>query len=209
MTRTIAIVTPILDDWVSFAVLVEEISNLFTGSDVAFHIYAIDDGSSIPFDVDAVPLPAASCILAIELIRLAANLGHQRAIAVGLSAIAESTVIDAVPVMDGDGQDRPVDIALLLAASFRHPQHIVFARRAKRSESYPFRLWYGAYKLLFYALTGQPINYGNFCLIPIAAARRLVHMPELCNLPASIMRSRLPYTTVRQRAAAALLAGRE
>ena len=82
MTRTIAIVTPILGDWVSFAVLVEELSNLFTGSDVAFHIYAIDDGSSIPFDVDAVPLPAASCILTIELIRLAANLGHQRAIAV-------------------------------------------------------------------------------------------------------------------------------
>jgi hypothetical protein len=197
MTRAIAIVTPILDDWVSFAVLVEEISNLFTGSDFAFHIYAVDDGSSIPFDADAVVLPEASCILSIEVIRLAANLGHQRAIAVGLSTMAESTAIDGVLVMDGDGQDRPVDIAPLLAASFRHPRHVVLAQRAKRSESYAFRLWYGVYRLLFYALTGQPINFGNFCLIPMAAVPRLAHMPELWNnLAASIMRSRLAYTKV-------------
>jgi len=197
MTRTIVIVTPILDDWVSFAVLVAEISSLFTGSDFAFHICAVDDGSTIPFDASAVALTEASCILSIEVIRLAANLGHQRAIAVGLSAIAESTSIDAVLVMDGDGQDRPVDIALLLASSSRHPRHVVLAERAKRSESYGFRLWYGVYRLLFYALTGQPINFGNFCLIPMAAVRRLAHMPELWNnLAASIMRSRLAYTTV-------------
>jgi hypothetical protein len=177
MTRTIAIVTPILDDWVSFAVLVEEISCLFTGSDFTFHICAVDDGSIIPFDPNAVALPEPSCILSIEVIRLAANLGHQRAIAVGLCANAESTAIDSVLVMDGDGQDRPVDIALLLATSFRHPQHIVLAQRAKRSESFVFRLWYGLYRLLFYALTGQPINFGNFSLIPMAAVRRLAHMP--------------------------------
>ena len=197
MTRTIAIVTPVLDDWVSFAVLVAEISNLFTGSDFAFRVYAVDDGSNVAFDADAVALPEASCIHSIEVISLAANLGHQRAIAVGLCAIAESTDVDAVLVMDADGQDRPVDIALLLGTSFRHPRHVVLAKRARRSESYTFRLWYGVYRLLFYALTGQPINFGNYCVIPMAAVRRLAHMPELWNnLAASIMRSRLAYTTV-------------
>jgi polyisoprenyl-phosphate glycosyltransferase len=197
MTRTIAIVTPVLDDWVSFAVLVAEISNLFTGSEFAFRVYAVDDGSSVAFDADAVVLPEASCILSIEVISLAANLGHQRAIAVGLCAIAESTDIDAVLVMDSDGQDRPVDITLLLATGFRHPPHIVLAKRARRSESYTFRLWYGVYRLLFYMLTGQPINFGNYCVMPLAAVRRLAHMPELWNnLAASIMRSRLAYTTV-------------
>lgn len=197
MTWTIAIVTPILDDWVSFTVLVDEISNLFSGSEFAFHICAVDDGSSIPFDADAVALPEASCILSIEVIRLAANLGHQRAIAVGLCTVAASSEIDAVLVMDGDGQDRPMDIALLLASSCRHSGQIVLAKRARRSESYVFRAWYGVYRLLFYALTGQPINFGNFCVIPIAAVRRLAHMPELWNnLAASIMRSRLSFTTV-------------
>jgi polyisoprenyl-phosphate glycosyltransferase len=119
MTWTIAIVTPVLDDWVSFNLLVDEISNLFSGSEFAFHICAVDDGSSTPFDADAVALPESSCILSIEVIRLAANLGHQRAIAVGLCAIAESTEIDAVLVIDSDGQDRPIDIALLLASSCR------------------------------------------------------------------------------------------
>jgi polyisoprenyl-phosphate glycosyltransferase len=99
--------------------------------------------------------------------------------------------------MDSDGQDRPIDIALLLASSCRHPRHVVLARRAKRSESYAFRACYGVYRLLFYALTGQPISFGNFCVIPIAAVRRLAHMPELWNnLAASIMRSRLSYTMV-------------
>ena len=197
MTWTIAIVTPVLDDWVSFTVLVEEISNLFSGSEFAFHICAVDDGSSTPFDADAVALPEASCILSIEVIRLAANLGHQRAIAVGLCAIAENTEIDAVLVMDSDGQDRPIDIAPLLASSRRHPQLVVLAKRARRSELFAFRVWYGIYRLLFYALTGQPISFGNFCVMPIAAVRRLAHMPELWNnLAASIMRSRLSYTMV-------------
>ncbi len=133
----------------------------------------------------------------IEIIRLAANLGHQRAIAVGLCAVAECGEADAVLVMDSDGQDRPVDIAALVSASCRQPRHVVFAGRAKRSESYVFRFWYSLYRLLFYALTGQAINFGNYCVMPMAAARRLVHMPELWNnLAASVMRSRLPYTCV-------------
>jgi polyisoprenyl-phosphate glycosyltransferase len=197
MTRTIAIVTPVLDDWASFAVLIAEISSLFTGSEFAFRVYAVDDGSSVAFDADAVILPEASCILSIEVISLAANLGHQRAIAVGLCAIAERTDMDAVLVMDSDGQDRPVDIPPLLATSCRHPRHVVLAKRTRRSESYTFRLWYGVYRLLFYTLTGQPISFGNYCVIPLAAVRRLAHMPELWNnLAASIMRSRLAYTTV-------------
>ena len=197
MTRTIAIVIPVLDDWVSFEMLVAEISNLFSGSEFAFRLYAVDDGSTVAFDAEAVVLPEASCILSIEVIGLAPNLGHQRAIAVGLCAIAESAEIDAVLVMDSDGQDRPVDIALLLATSFRQPRHVVLAKRARRSESYTFRIWYGVYRLLFYTLTGQPINFGNYCVIPMAAVRRLAHMPELWNnLAASIMRSRLAYTTV-------------
>lgn len=197
MANTIAIVTPVLDDWDSFAALVTEISERFTGSDFAFHIRAIDDGSAVPFDAADIVLPHGSCVASIEIIRLAANLGHQRAIAVGLCAIAESGAADAVVVMDSDGQDRPADIAALLAASRQHPRHVVLAGRAKRSESRVFRFWYCVYKLLFYALTGQAINFGNYCVMPMAAVRRLVHMPELWNnLAASVMRSRLPYISV-------------
>jgi polyisoprenyl-phosphate glycosyltransferase len=197
MAKTIAIVTPVLDDWASFAELMTEISDRFTGSDVVFHIWAVDDGSAAPFDAADIVLPTVSCVRSIEIIRLAANLGHQRAIAIGLCAIADSSEIDAAVVMDSDGQDRPADIFALLAASARHPRHVVFAGRVKRAESRVFRLWYRLYKLLFHVLTGQAIDFGNYCLMPVAAVRRLVHMPELWNhLAASVMRSRLPYMSV-------------
>ena len=197
MAKTIAIVLPVLDDWVSFAGLLNEISERFTGSDLAFRVCAVDDGSAEPFDAAGFVLPGDSSVESIEIIRLAANLGHQRAIAIGLCAVAEGGEADAVLVMDSDGQDRPADIAALLSASCRNPKHVVFARRAKRSESYFFRFWYSLYRLLFLALTGQAINFGNYCAMPMAAARRLAHMPELWNnLAASVMRSRLPYTSV-------------
>jgi hypothetical protein len=49
---------------------------------------------------------------------------------------------------------------------------------------------------MFRLLTGKSINFGNFSLIPFGAVRRLVHTPDLWNnLPAAVMRSRLPYGT--------------
>lgn len=165
MTKAIAIVTPVLDDWTSFRALVAEISYLFTGSDLAFHIYALDDGSGIPSDLNSITLPVDTCVAAIEVIRLAVNLGHQRVIAVGLCAIADADNIDTVLVMDSDGEDRPVDIAALPAAILQHPVQVVLAQRARRSESRPFRFWNCIYKLLFRALTGQTISFGNYCVM--------------------------------------------
>jgi polyisoprenyl-phosphate glycosyltransferase len=197
MAKTIAIVTPVLDDWISFAALVGEISERFSGADLTFYVCAVDDGSAEPFDAESIDLPRGSCVGSIDIIRLAANLGHQRAIAIGLCAVAEGGEADTVLVMDSDGQDRPADIAALLAASRQKPRHVVFAGRAKRSESRAFRVWYGLYRLLFFALTGQRINFGNYCAMPMPAVRRLAHMPELWNnLAASVMRSRLPYICV-------------
>ena len=51
--------------------------------------------------------------------RLAVNLGLERAIAVGLSLVAERSDIDAVLVMDCDGEDRPADITALVAAGLQ------------------------------------------------------------------------------------------
>jgi hypothetical protein len=197
VTKTIAIVSPVLNDWESFTALVREIAFLLTGSGLILHVYGVDDGSIEPFDPDSIVLAANSCIASIQVIRLAANLGHQRAITVGLCAVVEDDTADAVLIMDSDGQDRPADIAALLAAGALHPRHVVMAARGRRAESRTFRLWYWLYKLFFRALTGQVINFGNYCLIPMPAVRRLVHMPELWNnLAAAVMRSRLPYVTV-------------
>jgi polyisoprenyl-phosphate glycosyltransferase len=195
--RSIAVVVPVLDDWASFAALIADLGRQFAGSEVAIRLYAIDDGSLAPFAAAALKLPPACRIVGLDIIRLALNLGHQRAIAVGLCAVADGARCDAAIVMDGDGEDRPSDIAALLAASHDSPGAIVLARRARRSEPWTFRVWYQLYRLLFWLLTGKTIRFGNFSLLPIEAVRRLVYMPELWNhLAASIMRSRLPYREV-------------
>jgi polyisoprenyl-phosphate glycosyltransferase len=197
VTRSIAVVMPVLDDWASFAAVVVDLAGQFTRRELAIRVYAIDDGSLAPLALETIDLPPASCIVSLDIIRLALNLGHQRAIAVGLCVVADSLDCDAVVVMDGDGEDRPRDIAALLAASGASPGAVVLARRVKRSEPWTFRLWYQVYRLLFYVLTGQAIRFGNFSLLPLPAVRRLVYMPELWNhLAAAIMRSRLPYLEV-------------
>jgi polyisoprenyl-phosphate glycosyltransferase len=136
----------------------------------------------------SVPSPASICLLhddpVVEatVLRLAMNLGHRRPIAAGLSRIAKKRDdIDAVVVMDSDGEDRPEDVMRLCAANEGHPDAVTFAGRASRTESYAFRGGYRIYKVLFRPLTGRSINFGNFSLLPMPVVRRLVFMPELWN----------------------------
>jgi len=197
MAQSIAVICPVFDDWESFQRLVVEMSEQMCGHDIRLHMLAVDDGSRSRFDVNTIALPPDTCIAAIELVCLAANLGHQRAIAVGLSEIFEREDFDAAIVMDSDGEDRPADALALVAAGNSHPEEIVLARRSKRSEGRAFRVGYVTYKLLFRLATGLRIDFGNFCLLPMPAVRRLVHMPELWNnLAGSIIRSRLSYRTI-------------
>jgi len=197
--RRVAIVTPVLDDWRSFSMLVEKIAQNAARDLDWIEVVAVDDGSLETFDAAKPPVPPG--IDRVRIIRLALNLGHQRAIAVGLVTLASRDDLDSVIVMDSDGEDRPEEIPLLLAASRSAPGEVILAHRGKRSESLPFRVAYAAYKFFFRMLTGRGISFGNFSVLPIAAVRRLVHMPELWNnLPAAIIRSRLrflPVGTVR------------
>jgi hypothetical protein len=102
----------------------------------------------------------------IEIIGLACNLGHQRALAVGLVEVCGREGVDAVLVMDSDGEDRPVDIPRMLEEATRRPGHIIYAKRKRRPGLIVFPVWYAFYKAVFRLLTGARIDFGNFCLIP-------------------------------------------
>jgi polyisoprenyl-phosphate glycosyltransferase len=192
-----AILTPVLDDWQSFAQLIAEIDKLYAIDDVTFEVLAVDDGSVDSCDDTVSWLPRNSCIQAVSVIRLALNLGHQRAIAVGLASLADRPDLDGVIVMDSDGEDRPADLGSLIALWRANPTHVILARRAERSETSVFKLGYIIYKMMFRVLSGRSISFGNFSLLPAQSVHRLVHMPELWNnLPATIIRSRLRHLTV-------------
>jgi len=199
MAWRLAILTPVLDDWPSLSELISEINAGYSADDAEFELIAVDDGSSTSWTAETGPsLPLNSCIKSVSVIQLALNLGHQRAIAVGLASLSERTDLDGVVVMDSDGEDRPSDLAILMAMSRTHPAHVIMARRAERSETTVFKIGYQIYKTLFRLLSGHGISFGNFCLLPMPAVHRLAHMPELWNnLPATIIRSRLRHCTVQ------------
>src|SRR5262249_28722076 len=121
------------------------------------------------------------------------NLGHQKAIAIGLAYAVANDLADVFVVMDADGEDRPSDVPRLLAAIESGPEYsVIVAQRTKRTEPLAFRVLYQIYRLLFFVLTGYKISFGNFSAMPIAAARRLVAMNELwVNFPATLIRSGL------------------
>ena len=194
---TLALITPVLDDWESFTHLIAEIDRIYSAADVSLHVLAIDDGSTTALDAAQLIVGEDSCIVGINIVHLGLNVGHQRAIAVGLAKILDRKDIEGVIIMDSDGEDRPGDIHALLQAARSHPEHAIMARRVKRLESWTFRAFYAAYKALFRILSGHAISFGNFSFIPMNGVRRLTYMSELWNnLPASIMRSRLPLLTI-------------
>ncbi len=185
----VAVVTPVYDDWPSFFRLLQELARELP--DQRILVIGVDDGSVEPVAPDAKQsgLP----LMDIRIVRLAINLGHQRAIAVGL-AEATKYASDSIVVMDADGEDRPRDIPRLLDMHRNHPAAIIVARRAKREESLSFRLFYAVYKFAFRLCTGVAIAHGNFSLIPRSRLSALLHTGHTWNnLAASIVRSRIPY----------------
>lgn len=190
----LGIVIPVFNDWLACRHLLDQLAVQLGAVDaptaLRTTIFVVDDGSTAPMPPESLNVPE----LEVRLVELVCNVGNQRAIAIGLCVAQQEPGLDAVAVMDGDGEDRPEDLVKLvqwMADPLRDPGAIAVARRDSRSEGLIFRLWYRAYRAAFHALTGQTIRFGNFCIIPRSALDRLVYMPDIWNnLAASIHRSR-------------------
>jgi polyisoprenyl-phosphate glycosyltransferase len=189
--KRLRVIVPVFNDWEAFGVLLSELDHIAGKLPISLAVIAIDDGSTIePGAFDSAQLQH---LARVEIVHLHTNLGHQRAIAVGLCIAADDNDADGIVVMDGDGEDAPAAIARLLHCAADAPNFCVVAQRGRRSEGPAFRLSYIAYKTLFKLMTGCEIRFGNFCLLSAAYVRRLVSVSELWNnLPAAILRSRLP-----------------
>jgi len=103
-------------------------------TDLGARILLVDDGSTEPLPSR---LPAR---IPIDCIRLVRNLGHQKAIAVGLSYIHQHIPCTHVLVMDSDGEDIPADIHKLVAAQSKEGDKIIFSTRGKRRNGLRFKL---------------------------------------------------------------------
>ncbi len=197
MTKSLTVILPVFNDWPSFAALLRDLNASASQFERRLSIVVVDDGSTDPPPSDMYSLGGLASIDSVELLRLALNLGHQRALAIGICAALDDAEAQEFVVMDADGEDRPIDISLLLKAAERQPNAITVARRRRREEGRQFRAFYNAYKLAFRLLTGKEMSFGNFSLLSREHASRLSMVPDLWNnLPAAMMRSRLPIQRV-------------
>lgn len=184
----IAIVVPVFNDWESLRILVGDLSTALADQPRPVHLLIVDDGSTEP--ESGLTEAVAATPFACTLVRLVRNVGHQRAIAIGLCHAVRLSVEDIL-VMDGDGEDRPQDVPVLLRALQDNRGSIIVAERGRRSEGLRFTLFYRLYRQLFSLLTGTHITFGNFSAMDSAVARRLTAMHELLlHVPATMLRSR-------------------
>jgi len=199
MKKSLSIVVPVYNDWASLFILLSRLNDAAKTLGNQIFVIVVDDGSTDQLDDAAATssLVGLSSLCGVELVHLCLNIGHQRAIAVGLCIAVEEHETDAILVMDGDGEDPPESIGKLLECASSDDDFCVVAQRRKRTESFSFKVSYLVYKGIFRLVTGKQINFGNFSLTSRAYARRLVMVPDLWdNFAAAVLRSRLPVRKV-------------
>ena len=174
-TCPLVVVMPVYEDVEASSRLFKELGKEF-GRDI--HVVAVDDGS-VRQPVDIASLADAG--VSGTVLTLKRNEGHQRAIAVGLSYVANRFGTDArrIVTMDSDGEDVPATIKDLMEPLQAGNVDVVVAQRKSRVETLRFKLFYQVYKLMFRLLAGRQISFGNFMALTPAAAKRLAGMHEL------------------------------
>ena len=190
---------PVRDDWVSAAESIRSLDLAVSAGQgsVSLDVLMVDDGSveswlCMQFD------SLFRAVRKVQILRLQRNLGHQRALAVGLVHIEDNMACDAVIVMDADGEDTPAGVLQLIRAFWAAEGKIlVFAERARRVESVSFRAFYQVYKAVHRMLTGISVRVGNFSILPRSYLSTLIVLSELWNhYAAAVFRSRLKFEMI-------------
>ncbi|HMO60966.1 MAG TPA: glycosyltransferase [Ferruginibacter sp.] len=187
MSEPITILLPVYNDTASLQMLLKDVQQLDAAILSRISMVVVNDGSA-SFKLDAVGNTP------LTIVHLSRNLGHQKAIAIGLSYIKENMPGATVIVMDGDGEDRVADIPQLLQANAREPNTVFFAARQRRTNGLFFKLFYWLYKFSFWLSTGKKISFGNYSVLSYNTLCRAVYYSEIWNnYPGGIMKSGLPY----------------
>ena len=191
------ITIPLYNDWDSAKILLPLIDSVLNENFINADVLIVDDGSSINRPLDFLDKCKFKKIKRVDILELGRNLGHQRAITIGLSYVHDKLSYSAIIIMDSDGEDAPSDIPKLINVHLKSKEKIIFAKREQRSEGPLFRFFYYLYKKLFYILTGYTINFGNFSLIPYSSLSRLVMIADIWNhYPAGVIKARIPFETI-------------
>ena len=165
------ILIPIYNDWKSLFKLLENIDLQIADWDAEVSVLIVNDASTEEKPKIEIRFKK---IKFIKIINMKQNKGHARCNAAGLKYLSEKENFDYVIPMDGDGEDRPEELTLLLKKSKEEPSKTVTLDRIKRSEGVFFKLLYQGHKVLTYIFTGKLIKFGNYSCLPKEHVVRLI-----------------------------------
>jgi glycosyltransferase involved in cell wall biosynthesis len=172
--KKIKILIPIYNDWQSVLELLKNIN---------LHVSTLEDEFSVIIFNDASTegrlefLANLDNLKSVKIINMKKNRGHARCNASGLKYINEKEDFDYIIPMDGDGEDRPAELKLLIEKTKDQPGTVITACRVKRSEGFIFKFCYLVHKYLILIFTGESIKYGNFTCLPKTIVNEMVNEP--------------------------------
>ena len=160
--KKIIFLIPVFNDWESLKKLIYEINeNIKDYNNIDFECLIVNDSSTIT----QPELNKPKNIKSLKILNMKENRGHARCNAFGIRYVFQKKEFDNLILMDGDGEDRPVEIKSLVNVVLKDPNTSVVARRIKRSEGTFFQLLYQIHKIIAYIFTGKKVNFGNYsCL---------------------------------------------
>jgi len=172
--KRIKILIPIYNDWKSVFKLLENINLQIKNLNIEASIIIVNDASTdlkteIDFNLDNLK--------SVKLINMKKNKGHARCNAAGLKYVYENEDFDFVIPMDGDGEDRPEELILLINKAIENFDIVITADRIKRSEGFFFKFCYLAHKYITFIFTGKSIKFGNYTCLTKSAVAGMINEP--------------------------------
>ena len=152
------IIIPVYNDWASLNKLLQLI-DVTIAIKIFTRVLIIDDCSRVKSDFKKKKLKK---IKDIEILQLNKNLGSQKAITIGLNHLKKNKKFFYAVIMDGDGEDNPVEIEKMLNISKKNKNSVVVSCRSGRNESIFIQFCYKIHLFICFFFTTYWVNFGNF-----------------------------------------------
>ena len=154
------ILIPVYNDEKSLKKLLQNIDDhleLLVGFET--EILILDDKSSEKINLESNKFKNFK---KIAILRVKANIGSQKVIAVGLNYLKNIKENFFITVMDSDGEDNPTEISRMLEMASKNSDSIITSNRKSRSEPLIIKVLYRIHLIITFLFSFKWITFGNF-----------------------------------------------
>ena len=164
------IVIPVYNDWKSINHLLSKINRMLKFGNLV-KILIINDCSTQKVNINKKNIKN---IKEIKILSLKKNVGSQKSIAIGLNYLKKLKKDFYITVMDGDGEDNPLEIKKMLSKAKKNLNFIITSHRKKRNENFIIKFGYKIHLIISFLLTWNWISFGNFSCFHSSNLKKLL-----------------------------------